>query len=134
MAPQRMEQVKIDQAIRDAETHAEETVAAASSSTCGIMLTSLVTRRKKLLKEHGPGLEATRKSVEEKLEALRQVLTTMTFSTLRTAVDALNKEAQRIGVEMYGKAEPRRHPLPADGSSDPSIGRGRRRLRGCDKK
>jgi molecular chaperone DnaK len=122
MAPQRMEQVKIDQAIRDAETHAEEDRRRRELVDLRNHADQLVYATEKLLKEHGSAVsEATRKSVEEKLDALRQVLTTDDVSTLRTAVDALNKEAQRIGVEMYGKGGAAAAPPPgADGSSDPS--------------
>ena len=122
MAPQRMEQVKIDQAIRDAESHAEEDRRRRELVDLRNHADQLVYATEKLLKEHGSAVsEATRKSVEEKLEALRQVLTTDDVSTLRTAVDALNKEAQRIGVEMYGKGGAAAAPPPgADGSSDPS--------------
>src|SRR5207244_12182196 len=80
----------------------------------------------KPLKEHGSGIsESTRKSVEEKLEALRKVLTTDDISVLRNAIEAMNKEAQRIGVEMYGKGGPAEAPPPgsgdAGGSPDPGV-------------
>src|SRR5437879_13892491 len=72
----------------------------------------------KLLKEHGSAIsEGTRKAVEEKLEALRKVLTTDDISVLRAAIDALNQEAQKIGVEMYGKGGPAEAPPPGAGDS-----------------
>jgi len=122
MAPQRMEQVKIDQAIRDAETHAEEDRRRRELVDLRNHADQLVYATEKLLKEHGSAdSEASRKSVEEKLEALRQVLTTDDVSTVRAAVDALNNEAQKIGIEMYGKGGAAAAPPPgADGSSDSS--------------
>src|SRR5207244_11754150 len=86
----------------------------------------LVYATEKLLKEHVSTVsEATRKAVEEKLEALRKVLTTDDISELRAAIDALNQAAQQIGVEMYGKGGPTEAPPPgagdSGGSSDPGV-------------
>src|SRR5438552_1158607 len=126
MAPQRMEHGKIDQAIRDAETHAEEDRRRRELVELRNGADQLVYATEKLLKEHGSGIsESTRKSVEEKLDALRKVLTTDDISVLRNAIEALNKEAQKIGVEMYGKGGPAEAPPPgsgdAGGSPDPGV-------------
>src|SRR5467141_1113807 len=125
MAPQRMEHGKIDQAIRDAETHAEEDRRRRELVELRNGADQLVYATEKLLKEHGSGIsESTRKSVEEKLEALRKVLTTDDISLLRNAIEALNKEAQRIGVEMYGKGGPAEAPHPGSGDAGGSPGPG----------
>jgi len=126
MAPQRMEHGKIDQAIRDAETHAEEDRRRRELVDLRNGADQLVYATEKLLKEHGSAIsESTRKSVEEKLEALRKVLTTDDVSLLRNAIEELNKEAQRIGVEMYGKGGPAEAPPPGSGDSggspDPGV-------------
>src|SRR5439155_19714670 len=86
----------------------------------------LVYATEKLLKEHGSAIsEGTRKAVEEKIEALRKVLTTDDISVLRSAVEELNQVAQKIGVEMYGKRGPTEAPPPGAGdsgeSSDPGV-------------
>src|SRR5437867_1520180 len=125
-APQRMEHGKIEQAIRDAETHAEEDRRRRELVELRNGADQLVYATEKLLKEHGSGIsESTRKSVEEKLEALRKVLTTDDISVLRNAIEALNKEARKIGVEMYGKGGPAETPPPgsgdAGGSPDPGV-------------
>src|SRR6267143_59352 len=123
MAPQRMEHGKIDQAIRDAETHAEEDRRRRELVELRNGADQLVYATEKLLKEHGSGIsESTRKSVEEKLEGLRKVLTTDDISVLRNAIEALNKEAQRIGVEMYGKGGPAEAPPPGSGDAGGSPG------------
>jgi len=126
MAPQRMEHGKIDQAIRDAESHAEEDRRRRELVDLRNGADQLVYATEKLLKEHGSAIsESTRKSVEEKLEALRKVLTTDDVSLLRNAIEELNKEAQRIGVEMYGKGGPAEAPPPGSGDSggspDPGV-------------
>src|SRR6266542_3886394 len=120
MAPQRMDPAKIDQAMRDAESHAEEDRRRRELVELRNHADQLVYATEKLLKEHGSAIsEATRTSVEQKLEALKKVLQTDDISKLRTAVDALNAEAQKIGVEMYGKGGPA-PPPGADDAGGPS--------------
>src|SRR6266702_1492457 len=126
MAPQRMDPGKIDQAMRDAESHAEEDRRRRELVELRNHADQLVYATEKLLKEHGSAIsEATRTSVEGKLEALKKVLQTDDISKLRAAVDALNVEAQKIGVEMYGKGGPAPAPPPgagdAGGPSDSGV-------------
>jgi len=126
VAPQRMDKGKIDSAVRDAESHAEEDRRRREFVELRNHADQLVYATEKLLKEHGSAIsEGTRKAVEEKLEALRKVLTTDDISVLRAAIDALNQEAQKIGVEMYGKGGPAEAPPPgagdSGGSSDPGV-------------
>ena len=118
MAPQRMDPAKIDQAMRDAESHAEEDRRRRELVELRNHADQLVYATEKLLKEHGSAIsEATRTSVEGKLEALKKVLQTDDISKLRAAVDALNAEAQKIGVEMYGKGGPAAAPPPSAGDA-----------------
>src|SRR3989441_1081991 len=126
VAPQRMDKGQIDSAVRDAESHAEEDRRRREFVELRNHADQLVYATEKLLKEHGSAIsEGTRKAVEEKLEALRKVLTTDDISVLRAAIDALNQEAQKIGVEMYGKGGPAEAPPPgagdSGGSSDPGV-------------
>ena len=128
MAPQRMDQSKIDQAMRDAESHTEEDRRRKELVETRNMADSLVYATEKLLKEQGSQIsEETRKAVAEKVEALKKALASDDISVIRQAVEDLNAVAQRIGTEMYqrgaGKAEP---PPPgesggAGGSSDPGV-------------
>ena len=128
MAPQRMDQAKIDQAMRDAESHAEEDRRRKELVETRNMADSLVYATEKLLKEQGSQIsEETRKAVEEKVEALKKALASDDISVIRKAVEDLNAAAQRIGTEMYqrgaGKAE---SPPPgesggAGGPSDPGV-------------
>ncbi|HYS73355.1 MAG TPA: molecular chaperone DnaK [Thermoplasmata archaeon] len=123
MAPQRMDPAKIDQAMRDAESHAEEDRRRRELVELRNHADQLVYATEKLLKEHGSAIsEATRTSVEGKLEALRKVLQTDDISKLRAAVDALNAEAQKIGVEMYGKGGPATAPPPGAGDASDAGG------------
>src|SRR5207247_10276096 len=109
---------KIDQAVRDAESHAEEDRRRREFIELRNHADQLVYATEKLLKEHGSTVsEATRKPVEEKLEALRKVLTTDDISQLRAAIDALHQAAQKTGVEMYGKRGPAEARRPGAGES-----------------
>src|SRR5438128_885343 len=124
VAPQRMDKGKIDSAVRDAESHAEEDRRRREFVELRNHADQLVYATEKLLKEHASAIsEGTRKAVEEKLEALRKVLTTDDISVLRAAIDALNQEAQKIGVEMYGKGGPTEAPPPGAGDVEDIFGR-----------
>ena len=126
MAPQRMDQTKIEQAIRDAESHGEEDRRRRELVELRNHADQLVYATETLLKDHAANIsEATRTSVTEKIEALKQVLQTDDISKLRAAFDALNQEAQKIGAEMYGKGGEPAAPPPGSGdsggSSDPGV-------------
>ena len=119
MAPQRMDQSKIDQAIRDAESHAEDDRRRRELVETRNAGDALVYATEKLLKEQGANLsEATKKEVEEKIEVLKKVLTSDDLSQIRKAVEDLNTAAQKIGVEMYGKGGAAAAPPPAGGSGE----------------
>src|SRR5229473_91303 len=88
VAPQRMDRGKIDQAVRDAESHAEEDRRRRELVDLRNSGDQLVYATEKLLKEQGSAIsESTRTAVEEKLEALKKVLTSDDVSLLRNAID-----------------------------------------------
>ena len=104
MAPQRMDPSKIDQAIRDAQSHAEEDRRRRELVEARNHGESLIYETEKLLKDQGANIsEAKKKEVQEKIEALRKVLPSDDISQLRRAVEELNTATQKIGVEMYQK-------------------------------
>src|SRR3989449_10081031 len=126
VAAERRDKGKINSAVRDSESHAEEDRRRREFVELRNHADQLVYATEKLLKEHGSTVsEATRKAVEEKLEALRKVLTTDDISELRAAIDALNHAAQQIGVELYGQGGAAEAPPPgagdSGGSSDPGV-------------
>jgi molecular chaperone DnaK len=115
MAPHRMEQAKIDQAMRDAESHAEDDRRRKELVEMRNMGDGLAYEMEKQLKDAGTNVsEATRTAVQEKIDALRKVLQTDDVAELRRAIDALRQEAMKIGAEMYQKG----------GSAPPSGGSG----------
>ncbi len=124
MAPQRMEQAKIDQAIRDAQSHAEEDRRRRELVEARNHGESLIYETEKLLKDQAANIsEATKKEVQEKIEALRKVLTSDDISQLRRALEDLNTATQKIGVEMYQKGGAGTAPPPT-GSPGEASGSG----------
>ena len=128
MAPQRMDQTKIDQAIHDAEAHAEEDRRRRELVVDMYAGDSVFYSTEKLLKEQGANLsEATKKDVQEKVEALKKALPSDDLSQIRKAIEDLNAAAQKIGVEMYQKGASSggaAAPPPSAGGSGESGGSG----------
>ncbi len=131
MAPQRMDQSKIDQAIRDAQSHAEDDRRRRELVEVRNHGESLIYETEKLLKEQGANIsDATKKEVQEKIEAVRKVLASDDISQVRRAVEELNAATQKIGVEMYQKGSggagaaappPTGGPSDTGGSNDPGV-------------
>jgi molecular chaperone DnaK len=128
MAPQRMDQSKIDQAIRDAQSHAEDDRRRRELVETRNHGESLIYETEKLLKEHGESIsEATKTEVQQKIEALRKVLPTDDLSQVRRAVEELMTVSQKMGAEMYQKGGAAAAPPPtggsegSSGSADPGV-------------
>ncbi len=122
MAPQRMDQSKIDQAIRDAQSHAEDDRRRRELVETRNHGESLIYEMEKLLKEQGDKVsDATKQEVQAKIEALRKVLASDDLSAIRKAVEDLNAAAQKMGADMYqkgaGGAGGAAPPPPTDGPS-----------------
>ena len=114
MAPQRMSRNDIDRAMRDAESHAEEDRRRKELVETRNQADSLIYATEKMLQEMGDKIsDATKKSVQEKVEDLKKVLDSNDFQTLRRAIDALNAEAQKIGLEIYQKSQATATPPPS---------------------
>jgi len=120
MAPQRMDPSKIDQAIRDAQSHAEDDRRRRELVETHNQGEALIYATEKLLKEQGANIsEATKKEVQEKIDALKKVLTSDDLSQLRRAIEELNAASQKIGIEMYQKSGAAAAPPPTGGSEGP---------------
>ncbi len=118
MAPQRMDQSKIDSAIRDAQSHAEEDRRRRELVETRNHGESIIYEMEKLLKEQAANIsEGTKKDVQDKIETLRKVLPSDDLSAIRKAVEDLNTAAQKIGEEMYRKGGAAAPP-PAGGTGD----------------
>ncbi|TLZ58412.1 MAG: molecular chaperone DnaK [Methanobacteriota archaeon] len=120
MAPQRLSKDQIDRAMRDAESHAEEDRRAKELVETRNQADALIYATEKMLREMGDKIsEATKKSVQERVEDLRKALAANDPQTLRRAIDALNAEAQKVGVEIYQRSQAAAPP-PSGGSGGDS--------------
>ncbi len=116
MAPQRLSKDQIDRAMRDAESHAEDDRRAKELVETRNQADSLIYATEKMLREMGDKIsEATKKSVQERVEDVRKALDSKDLSTLRKAIDALNTEAQKIGIEIYQRSQAAAAPPPSGG-------------------
>ncbi len=123
MAPQRMDQSKIDQAIHDAQSHAEDDRRRRELVEARNHGESLIYETEKILKEQGAKIsDATKNEVQAKIEELRKVLSSDDLSAIRRGVDELNAAAQKIGAEMYGKGAGAASPPPPEGGPGGSSG------------
>ena len=119
MAPQRMDHAKIDQAMKDAEIYAEDDRRRRELVEARNQADSLVYSTEKMLKELASKIsEATRNAVEAAFEALKKVQHSDDISELRRAMEELQREAQKIGLEMYQQGQPSAPP-PSGGEPGP---------------
>jgi len=119
MAPQRLSKDQIDRAMRDAESHAEDDRRAKELVETRNQADSLIYATEKMLREMGDKIsEATKKAVQDRVEDLRKALDSMDLATLRRAIEALNAEAQKIGIEIYQRSQQAATPPPSGGGED----------------
>ncbi len=125
LAPHRMEKDAIGRAIQDAEKHAEDDRRRREFADLKNESDALLYSTEKMLKELGDKVtEGTRKGVEGKMEELREALKSDDYQRIRKAFNDLKAESQKIGIEIYQKAQaasPPQEPPPepkSGGESD----------------
>ncbi|MFQ5838126.1 MAG: molecular chaperone DnaK [Thermoplasmata archaeon] len=124
-APQRLSQEEIDGMIKDAEKYAEQDRRRKELADTKNQADALVYSTEKMLKEMGDKVsEATKKAVEEKVKALKEVLDTDDIQKLKKAIEDLNAEAQKVGVEVYQKAQAERAQAEEEKGGDESSPEG----------
>jgi len=122
VAPHRMEKDAINRAIQDAEKHADEDRRMRELADLKNESDAILYSTDKMLKELGDKVtEGTRKSVEAKLEALREALKSNEYQRIKTAFNELKAESQKIGIEIYQKGQAA-NPPPAGESSEEARG------------
>jgi len=86
----------------DAEAHAEEDRKKKEVAEARNMADNLCHMSEKSLKEAGDKVdEATKKSIEEKVKALREVVSSASVEELKTKTAELSAELQKIGEALY---------------------------------
>ena len=97
---------EIERMKKDAEAHAEEDKKKKEQIEVKNMAETLYYTTEKALKEAGDKLdEATKKSIQEKMENLKKVKDGDDVEAIKKATEELSQEAQKIGQAMYGAAQ-----------------------------
>ncbi|MBI4415970.1 MAG: molecular chaperone DnaK [Euryarchaeota archaeon] len=121
VAPHRMSGDEIDKAIREAEKHAEEDRKRRQLADLRNESDALLYSTDKMLKELGEKVtEGTRKAVEARMEELRDALKTDDYPKIKNAFEILRAESQKIGIEVYQKAQAA--PPPPEAPRDERAG------------
>ena len=97
---------EIDKMKKEAETHADDDKKKKDQAEIKNQAETVVFTTEKLLKESGDKMkEDDKKSLEEKLSALKKVKDTDQYDEIKSKLDEMNEVAQKIGQEMYAQAQ-----------------------------
>jgi len=106
LAPHRMEKQKIEDAVRDAEKHAEDDRRRRDLAELKNQSDGLLYETEKMLKELGDKVTpGTRSAVEKRMEELREAIKADEYARLKSAFEALKQETQKIGIEIYQRSQ-----------------------------
>ena len=123
VAPQRMDQKDIDGAVKDAEQHAEEDRRRRDEAELRNRADAAVYQTEKLLKDQGDKIsEATKVTVQEKVDAVKLALTAEDVQDLKAQVEALEQEVQKAGAEIYQQGAAAAGGAPGDSGGDGGDG------------
>jgi len=97
---------EIEKMKKDAEAHAEEDKKKKEEIEIKNMAEGLINSTEKALKDAGDKIdEATKKSVNEKLEPLKKLKDSDDIDAIKKATEELSTEAQKIGQAMYASQQ-----------------------------
>ena len=97
---------EIEKMKKDAEAHAEEDKKKKEEIEIKNMAEGLINSTEKALKDAGDKIdEATKKSVNEKLESLKKLKDSDDIGAIKKATEELSTEAQKIGQAMYASQQ-----------------------------
>jgi len=120
VAPHRMEKDAINRAVQDAEKHADDDRRRRELADMKNESDALLYSTEKMLRELGDKVtEGTRKSVEAKMVALREVLPSDDYQRIKTAFNDLKTESQKIGIEIYQRGQASAPPPAAESPEEP---------------
>ncbi|MDQ6993917.1 MAG: molecular chaperone DnaK [Mariprofundus sp.] len=110
---------EIERMQKDAEAHAEEDKQKKEQIETKNRADALVYSTEKSLKEHGDKVdEATRKSIEEALDALKKAIEGGDAAVIATAEQDLAEKSQKLGEAIYQQMQADDASESADGSND----------------
>jgi len=111
---------EIEKMKQDADAHAEEDKKKKEGIEAKNIAESLVYSTEKLMKEQADKMkDKDKKTIEEKLEALKKVKDSDDIEAIKKATDELGEVAQKIGQEMYqAQAQQAQQPGQQTGEQD----------------
>jgi molecular chaperone DnaK len=117
-ATKRLGENEIDRMVKDADKFAEEDRKRKEAAEIRNQADQSVYTTEKMLREMGDQIsEGTKKSVQARVDDLKKALETSDIAQIKKSLEALNEEVQKIGVEIYQKAQSSRSaPPPSDES------------------
>ncbi len=121
-APQKLADDEIQRMVEDAEEHAEEDRRRREAAETRNQADSLLYATDRMLEEMAEQIsEETKAAVEAKAADLRDALGGDDLAAIKAAMEALSKESQKIGEEIYRKVQeaPPATP-PPEGSEEES--------------
>ena len=120
-ATKRLGENEIDRMVKDADKFSEEDRKRKEAAEVRNQADQAVYTTEKMLKEMGDQIsEATKKGVQAKVDDLKKAMETSDIAQIKRSLDALNQEVQKIGVEIYQKAQASQSTPPPSGGSKPS--------------
>ncbi|NQV90567.1 molecular chaperone DnaK [Candidatus Uhrbacteria bacterium] len=116
---------EVDRMKREAEEHAEEDAKAKEKAEHQNLADTMIYTSEKMLKDAGDKItDEERKSVEEKVEALKAVKDTDDHEAIKKAADELSEAAQKVGAKMYEAADKAKAEASAEGGKPGEAGSG----------
>ena len=108
---------------KDAELHAEEDKKKKEKIEAKNHADTLAYSTEKALKEYGDKVDAdTKKAIEEKLEALKKVLSGDDLEAVKKAADELSQASMKLGEAMYKASAEKQGATPGDGGAAKAEG------------
>jgi len=117
-ATKRLGENEIDRMVKDADRYSEDDRKRKEAAEIRNQADQAVYTTEKMLREMGDQIsEATKASVQAKVEDLKKALQTSDIAQIKKSLEALNQEAQKIGVEIYQRAQSSQSTPPPSGES-----------------
>ncbi|MBU2451821.1 MAG: Hsp70 family protein, partial [Proteobacteria bacterium] len=100
-----LSEAEIDKMVKDAEMHADEDKKKRELVDTKNSAEALVDQTEKTLKEHGSKVdEATRKSIETAVEALKQAKDSTNLDEIKQKIETLSQASHKLAEVMYQQA------------------------------
>ena len=120
-----LSEAEIQKMVKDAEQHASDDAKRKESVEAKNQAETAVFNAEKFLRDYGDKIPAEAKTqTEERIESVRQAITSDNVEQMRSTVEALNQQMQTLGAQMYeqpGAAGPTGEP----GGDDSQQGQGK---------